>query len=979
MIPTDLARALAGRYTLQRELGRGGMAIVYLADDVRHGRAVAVKTMLPDVAAAIGSERFLREIRTAAQLSHPHILPVFDSGEAAGQLYYVTPYVEGESLRDRLQRHAPMPVDEALRVARGVGAAMDYAHRRGVVHRDVKPENILLSDGVALLADFGIARAPGGEAVSESTPTLAAGLTGAGMTLGTPRYMAPEQFERADVDGRADLYALACVLFEMLTGASPFTARTLAEWMRAHLIESPRPVSELRADVSRGVSSALARALAKRPDDRPDTVAAFLALFDDVAAAPAPAATRDHLPAERTSFVGRTRELAAGAELLAAARLVTITGIGGAGKTRLALRLARQSLDAFPDGAWFVDLAPLQSAEHVVPALATALGVREAPGVPLLDAIVEHARDRRLLVVLDNCEHVLAAGAEAVDRLLRDCPLVSILATSREGLGVDGERPLALRSMDVPPAGQPDAAAVAATDAVRLFAERARVVEPGFPLDGETLPIVADICRRLDGIPLAIELAAARTRLLSAAEIRARLDDRFRLLTGGSRTALPRQQTLHATLAWSYDGLSPAEQRLFLRLSVFAGGWTLALAVPVVDAGSEFDVMDGLAGLADKSLVMVEKSPGADSRFGFLETVRQFAAEQLVASGDAERIRRRHADAMIALAESAYRGRIDAEEARAAQLELEHDNFRAALAVARESDPAQFLQLAGALAWFWPLRSHFIEGRAYLTEALAAPASPPPHPDRARALWGLANTLTWQGDEERALPLMEESLAMRRAAGDAAEIATALEGVGWAQLLAGRDREALAVFRELLATYTEAGDPVLINRARVALGQALVAVAELEEARAVSEAILAWSRPRGDRRSEHFALHYLADCDLIAERHAEALERYRKSLRLVWAIGDRLEASFEVQGAAMSLAGLGRLTDGLRLNAAVLAEWRRLGIDPHMRFWDALIERYLGVPTRTPRTAAEREALEAGARLDFADAVSIVLEMGQSG
>ncbi|HEX7878396.1 MAG TPA: serine/threonine-protein kinase, partial [Candidatus Eisenbacteria bacterium] len=347
MIPTPIAAALSPRYAIRRELGRGGMARVYLADDVRHGRQVAIKTMLPEVSAAIGRDRFLREIETAARLTHPNILPLFDSGEAEGHLWYVTPFIEGESLRQRLTRDGPLSVPDAVRVIRGVAAALDHAHRQGVVHRDIKPENILVADGIALVADFGIARAMVADADSETSATRDVGLTGSGMTVGTPRYMAPEQFGRADVDGRADLYAMGCVLFEMLTGEPPFDGTTLADLMRAHLAEAPRSIAESRPEAGGNLSEAVRRLLAKQADERPATGAAFLVLLDGARLPAAMSALPNNLPRERTSFVGREKDVATAGRLLDEARLLTITGIGGCGKTRLALRLARERLGAF--------------------------------------------------------------------------------------------------------------------------------------------------------------------------------------------------------------------------------------------------------------------------------------------------------------------------------------------------------------------------------------------------------------------------------------------------------------------------------------------------------------------------------------------------------------------------------------------------------------------------------------------------------
>jgi non-specific serine/threonine protein kinase len=684
----------------------------------------------------------------------------------------------------------------------------------------------------------------------------------------------------------------------------------------------------------------------------------------------------NNLPRERTRFIGRERELAECARLLGEARLVTVTGIGGSGKTRLALKVAESLLETHPDGVWFVDLAPLTEGSRVAETVASPLGVREVAGKDLTETLSQQVREKRLLLVLDNCEHLLSACAELADALLSAGEEVRILTTSRERLGIEGERLFELRSLAVPSVEMAgDLPAVEASEAVRLFVDRAQFVLPGFALTEKNAAAVSETCRRLDGIPLAIELAAARVRTLSVDQIRARLDDRFRLLTSGSRTALQRHQTLRATIQWSYDQLSVEEQRLFRLLSVFAGGWTLESARRVAGKETdEFEVMDLLARLVDKSLVLVERERSTEPRYGLLETVRQYAKERLTEAGDAQAVRRRHVEEFLAIAERAYAQRFVQEEQWAAALELEHDNLRAALDLLRDSDPERHLQLAGALAWFWQVRSHLLEGREHLTAALAGSSPDPPRPARARALWGAANTIAWQGDGAAALPVMEDALRMWRDLADLGEIAIALEGIGWAQLLGGNDQGARSTFEECLRLQRERGDPVLVNRAMVALAQALVGLAEVSEARALSSQIIAFSKPRGDRRNEHFGWHYLADCALIEGKCEESLALYRESLRLARIIGDRLETSFEVQGVAMSLAGLGDLERALRLAASAKAEWERIGADVHMRFWDALLDRYLGGARRTLGADAAEHVWKEGRLIPFDEAIAIALD-----
>jgi non-specific serine/threonine protein kinase len=974
-IPEALATALSERYRFTRVLGRGGMATVFLAEDLKHGRPVAIKVLDHEIASAVGPDRFLREIEIAARLTHPHILPLHDSGIAGDRFYYVTPYIAGESLRERIARERQLPLEDAVRLTREIASALGHAHHQGFVHRDIKPENVLLSDGIALVADFGIARATSGDGTS--------GRTSAGTAIGTPAYMAPEQLAGSpDIDGRADLYSLGCVLFEMLAGAPPFSG-PVESLAYQHLSVTPRSVSELRPGLPFGVSATILKVLAKTPADRHATAERFVeslaaALVDSSSHADLAGTRRppNNLPAERTSFVGRDQELAECRRVFEETRLLTLTGIGGSGKTRLALKLAEGWLETYPDGVWFVDLAPLTDESRVAETVATALGVRDYAGDPV-ESLRHHVRGKRLVLVLDNCEHLLSACATLVDALLDADAGFRVLATSREGLGVAGERLLAVRSLGVPPANAAhDVRRVEASEAVLLFVERARLAQPGFGVTEQNAAAVAEVCRRLDGIPLAIELAASRVRILSIDQIRARLDDRFRLLTGSSRTAMPRQQTLHAMIQWSYDQLAADEQRLFRCLAVFAGGWTLDAAVHVAGEGwDEFQVMDVLARLVDKSLVVVERERESEPRYTMLETVRQFGQERLIESGEGEAARLRHLDEFRSLAERAHAERFVRDAPWTAVLEAERGNLRAALANARASDTERYLALAGALAWYWLGLSLLQEGREHLTTALATAAVDPPRAARARALTGAGNILAWQGEGRTGLPWMQEAVRIRRTLGDSREIGLAIEAVGWAQFTDGDDVSARATFEECLSIQRDGGDPILVNRARVGLGQVLSALREIELVRPMAREIIAFSASIQDARSEHLGWHYLADAALIEGKCNESLGLYQKSLVLARQTGDRVETSFEVQGVAMSLAGLGQPAESLRLAGAARAEWGRVGAEPHVRFWDELMDQYFGRARRALGPAADAE-WERGSRISFDEAVEIALRSG---
>ena len=561
----------------------------------------------------------------------------------------------------------------------------------------------------------------------------------------------------------------------------------------------------------------------------------------------------DTLPIPLTSFVGRERETLEIKRSLSMTRLLTLTGPGGAGKTRLAMQLATDLVGTYSQGVWLVELAPLSDPTLVVRTVAAALGIRERPGSSLTHTLCESLGSGRALIVLDNCEHLIGAAAQLTRDLLISCPKLKVLATSREPLGVVGEAVWPVPSLSLPdPEWDSSVAGLMRCEAACLFMDRARSRLPAFELTSQNAPSVATICRELEGLPLAIELSTARMGALAVEQVAERLEDSLKLLTGGDRTAAPRHQTLRATLDWSYALLSGPERKLFESLSVFAGGWTLE-AAEAVGTGGELEVgelVDLLPRLANKSMVVVEAKldPSGELRYTMLEPVRQYGWGRLEASGEAGVVRRRHADWYFELAKGAepwlrgawlgaWRGR----------LELEYGNLRAALEWAFENGESDLgLWFGGALAEFWYMSGNLSEARRWLEAALDRSLDAPPTPTRARAL-ARAGWIAWeQGDYERSLDLSEQSLAFSRELGDTAGIVAALSSRGWVALLNNDLAEASVLAEDALALARETGDSGAIARALVIPGLAAVASRDHERAVALHEESLSLARVARD-------------------------------------------------------------------------------------------------------------------------------------
>jgi non-specific serine/threonine protein kinase len=653
--------------------------------------------------------------------------------------------------------------------------------------------------------------------------------------------------------------------------------------------------------------SAIRRALALAPGGEGwiETLARrgyrFVGPVKEVAARPvAPPLTdpkRTNLPESLTSFVGRERELGEIKQRLPTTRLMTLTGIGGLGKTRLAQQAAAEMLDAYRDGVWFVDLAPLGDPALVPSALARVLQVKETAGEPLLTALCNHLRTRETLLILDNCEQVLDGCTRMTEVLLRDAAHVTVLATSREALHLPGECVLPLKPLPLPdPRG--DAKSIARSDAVQLFTERALQHRPRLDLEGQRAQVVAEICVRLDGIPLALELAAARVAVLPVEQILRLLTERFRLLTGGDRD-LARHQTLRAMLDWSYDLLDDTEKKLFERLSVFAGGWTLEAASQVCSGApiSKDNVVFVLIRLIEQSVVVAEED---GDRYRMLETVRQYARDRLLEGGEGEQWRDRHLAYFLALAEEAE-PKLSGTQQRnwLERLEKEHDNLRSALTAAAGADAVSGMRLASACSRFWLIRGYAREGLGWLSAMLEAGPNQEPTARRAKALGAAATTARALSDFSKARTLYEEALSLWRQLDDQRGVGATIGNLGMVSYNEGDYPVAMARHEESLAIWRALGDQKGIARTLMALGNVVYSQGDEVAAESLYEQSLAIERELGDQLAIAIVLNNLGMvAALYRHDYAAARPLHEEALALRRELGDR-------RGIAGSLTNLG--------------------------------------------------------------------------
>lgn len=893
-----------GDFRLERLIARGGAAEVHEALQISENRRVALKLIASDTAPEGYRERFMREARAVTQLDHPNVVPVYGAGEADGQLFIAMALIEGEDLERIIAADPRLPLERVLALLRQIAAGLDAAHAIGFVHADVKPGNVMVEHPGepgerCYLLDFGLVVGHGASPAAD-----------VGTWRGTPAYVAPEQLRGEPLGPHTDVYALAVLAYHALAGRPPYVREHDSGTLLAHLHAPPPSLTELRAELPPAVDAVIARGMAKAPDARFGTAGGLVGELSKAAASarpregpgrPAvgahPRPRPGNLPAPAASFVGRRVELQTAREALAGSRLLSIVGAGGVGKTALALHLAA-SVEAEYSGVWVLELNSIPDAAGLELALARVLGLRRAAGGSPRVALIEFIEERRLLLVLDKCEHLVAeAGSLAAD-LLAACPGLTILATSRAPLAVTGEHLYAPGPLGVP--GQDDEPDdLLAIDSALLLVQRAG--EQGIALDaGEpaTAAAIGRVCARLEGIPLALELAAARLRTLSLAELERRLQEDLGVLSPRGGEGRDRRRTLDGAIDSSWRLLGARERQVLLRLAVFAGpfGPDAAAIVAGEEGGAVLDARSVVMALAEKSLVQLE-AVGGSTRLRLLQPVREFCLARM-SPAECGSAREAHRDYYLGLVERAA-PMLDSSPSPEWLAVLDEDqlNIRAAIESGlRDGETEKALRIGVAMRNFWASRGLAVEGVELLSAALQEAGAEGSTAQRAKAHSAVAHLAAGRLFDTRAAePHALEALALARTAGDADTAAEALIWLSWCETFAGRAAAGLARAQEAMQSASSIADPTVLGRLLDARAVAL------EQLGRESASRLAYESARGVLAGAGYAPgvasveNHLGDLDLSAGALGSAAAHFSHARATAEAAGD---------GASVAMAAL---------------------------------------------------------------------------
>ncbi|WP_027499718.1 protein kinase domain-containing protein [Rhodococcus sp. UNC363MFTsu5.1] len=994
--PSVTSELRADGFDNAREIGRGGFGVVYRCTQTSLDRTVAVKVLTNDFSEE-NRERFLREQRAMGRLTgHPNIVNVLQVGVTdSGQPFIVMPYHSQGSLDTRIRQHGPLPVEEVLRLGVKLAGALEAAHGQGIVHRDVKPANILLTDyGEPALTDFGIAHISGGFE------------TATGLVTGSPAFTAPEVLGGAASSPASDIYGLGATLFCALTGHAAFERHSGEQLVAQFIRITTESIPNLRDQgLSDDVATVIERAMSGRPEDRQPSAAALgehlrkiqhdsgrpaddMAL--DARATPEPEPVshgqfqpdsshheQGNLPLELSSFVGRRNEIAEARNLLASSRLLTLVGIGGVGKTRLALRLATSIQREFTDGVWLVELDEVRTSSRLIDVVAATLGLRDRTDRSLRETLLDFVSSRKLLLVLDNCEQVVDAVADLATTLLKHSPDLRIFATSREPLTVAGESTLRVPPLPAPdPDREPSLLGLPRYDAVSLFTQRATTAVPTFRLTDTNKSAVTRICHMLDGLPLPIELAAARVRAMSPEQILQRLSDRYGLLTRGSRGAPSRQQTLRACVDWSHDLCTPIEQLTWARLSVFTGGFDLDAAEFVCNKDIQpEELLDSVASLVDKSILIREEHSAA-VRFRLLETLRTYGREKARQQGDDHELRRRHRDWFRQLARRTEDEFIGPRQIEwMTRLSGDQPNLRNAMDFCLAENEAEAgLQIAVPVSQLWGSRGQLTEARRWLDQLLSRQGE---HPtvDTIRALYADCLMTEQQRDHRRGAALVAQAhtLADQITAPVAHAIVDHTDGLFG--LFTGDLTRAASGLGRAQSVFRRTENDLALRIESLTMLGLTYQLLDTEPHRAIEcyEEALAITKAHGESVYRSYILWAMAVARWRLGEQSCAVELIQEGLRLSRLIDDPVSCANCIEVLAW-IAGSGDATRASTLMGAAEVLGRAAGSPPV--FVPDLLVHHQECERAARRTLTElafEKAWERGRAMDLASAVSYAL------
>ena len=918
-----------GSYKIISQIGAGGMGEVYLAKDTRLNRQTALKILPADlINDKARLSRFRREAQTASSLNHPNVITIYEIGEFEDTNYIATEFVEGETLREKISRGNLEP-SEILDISVQIVSGLAIAHKANIVHRDVKPENIMIRpDGIVKILDFGLAKL-----IGKSEEYLSGELTTPGMVIGTINYMSPEQAKGAEIDDRTDLWSFGVCLYEMLTGNLPFVGKTVNHKLVAIMENAPAPFESNKipafVETEKIIYKLLEKSLSKRYQTAEDLLKDLQIVRKNLRIAPAAAGFisekkntntinrtmtdkssertliseggfANNLLKNRTPFIGREREIAQINNLLGEARLVTLKGIGGTGKTRIAQEIARRMIDRFPDGVFFIPLADIKNHELVISEIARTLGLNETGGNSIGEILTEFLESKKLLLVIDNFEQVVNAAAD-LSALIDAAPDLKILVTSRALLKIEPEQEFA-----VPPLNLPEnikienAENLLEYESIKLFVERAAALKPNFSITEENAAAIAEICASLEGLPLAIELAAARIKILAPRQIAERLENRLKILTSGARDLPSRQQTMRGAIEWSFELLDAAEKLLFRRLAVFVGGFTFEAVENVCENG--IDILDPFTVLLENSLLIRTDFESDEPRFRMLEIVREFAIEKLEKSGEFSEIKEKHVRYFYQIANQADPHLLDKEGTKWLDLlNKENENIRIALEWANENDAEMLVKIVAAIRDFWLIRNHLSEGRSW-TETAFKKADHATDEELCKISGGLGQIAKFQGDFETAEKAFQKVLEMSIKINDPKQTAIAYNGLAMTAKNTGNYDSARKYAEKSLTISRELNNKFAVAVSVNTLGELARMENDFAAARAFYEEGLQLCRELNNIQGINCTLNNIGAVAYSAKDYQTARDYYAEAFQVGSRSGEKYTTSYSLDGfAALAL------------------------------------------------------------------------------